>query len=447
MANEDKLLSLAHLPTIKEEILNQSFEEVSTTKADSIIPTLEGTIVNLTDSGEYPIQNLTLYGKSIQDGTPTPDSPIDIQSIGDSGNVDVKLIGKNLLDMSNARTSTSTLGGITVTYIGDNTYSFVGTAESWSVNYWFRGGYTHTTPLFYLEAGVTYTVVDCALTEETTQIIASTVKNRVATITPSTRRKVTGVRGFGTSPDAAVDITDCRPRIFVGSVDLGYEPYKSQSASIDITEPLRGIPVKSGGNVTIDGQQYVADTLTINADGSGEIVRRCGLYILDGAQNKYSPIYGYWSSPPNTVKSFRFNQNQVIKGSPIISNKLANLRTWNEERECACATETAIDANLSNERLGVTVDSTGVESVDALIAYTSENPIDFIYCRLNPTTEQLTSSQVQAFLTLHTYKPISNIYNTDGAFIEATYIADTKLYIDNKFNALTSAILAQGGNV
>lgn len=38
---------------------------------------------------DYPLLGLNLYGKSVQDGVPSPDNPVDIVSIGDSGNLDI----------------------------------------------------------------------------------------------------------------------------------------------------------------------------------------------------------------------------------------------------------------------------------------------------------------------------------------------------------------------
>ena len=42
-----------------------------------------------------PLCGLTIYGKSTQDGTPTPDAPVPIVSAGDGGSVAVKVTGKN----------------------------------------------------------------------------------------------------------------------------------------------------------------------------------------------------------------------------------------------------------------------------------------------------------------------------------------------------------------
>ena len=49
----------------------------------------------LNDSDKGKIQNMILYGKSLQDGTPTPTNPIEIQSVV---NPKLRVCGKNLLN-------------------------------------------------------------------------------------------------------------------------------------------------------------------------------------------------------------------------------------------------------------------------------------------------------------------------------------------------------------
>ena len=39
----------------------------------------------ISNAVDYPLLGLNLYGKSVQDGTPTPDAPVDIVSVGDNG--------------------------------------------------------------------------------------------------------------------------------------------------------------------------------------------------------------------------------------------------------------------------------------------------------------------------------------------------------------------------
>lgn len=57
----------------------------------AIRPTASGNPVSITDSVEWPLLGLKVYGKSTQDGTPSPDSPIPIVSAGESGSIAVNV--------------------------------------------------------------------------------------------------------------------------------------------------------------------------------------------------------------------------------------------------------------------------------------------------------------------------------------------------------------------
>ena len=57
-----------------------------------------GNPLSVDDAFPAPMCGLTVYGKSTQDGTPTPDAPVPIVSAGDGGSVTVKVTGKNLLN-------------------------------------------------------------------------------------------------------------------------------------------------------------------------------------------------------------------------------------------------------------------------------------------------------------------------------------------------------------
>lgn len=57
--------------------------------AAAIRPTVTVETISVNDSVEWPLQGLTLYGKSTQDGTPTPEAPVPIVSAGDSGTITV----------------------------------------------------------------------------------------------------------------------------------------------------------------------------------------------------------------------------------------------------------------------------------------------------------------------------------------------------------------------
>lgn len=57
-----------------------------------------GNPISCNDAYSAPLCGLTVYGKSTQDGTPSPDNPVPIVSAGDGGSVAVRVTGKNLLN-------------------------------------------------------------------------------------------------------------------------------------------------------------------------------------------------------------------------------------------------------------------------------------------------------------------------------------------------------------
>ena len=84
----------------------------------------------ITDAVDFPVLGLNLYGKSTQDGVPSPDNPVDIVSVGDSGSINIKSCGKNLLNYDAWKTTNVSSGtaifennGITITAIGNDAFT------------------------------------------------------------------------------------------------------------------------------------------------------------------------------------------------------------------------------------------------------------------------------------------------------------------------------------
>lgn len=61
--------------------------------AAAIRPTANGNPATLENTLEWSMQGLSVYGKSTQDGTPSPDSPVPIVSAGESGSITVTVSG------------------------------------------------------------------------------------------------------------------------------------------------------------------------------------------------------------------------------------------------------------------------------------------------------------------------------------------------------------------
>lgn len=71
-----------------------------------------------------------------------------------------------------------------------------------------------------------------------------------------------------------------KPQILIGKQITPFAPYKEQSIQLPIT--LNAIPVSSDGNVTINGQHYIADYVDVER---GKLVRRVDSSKLDNTQS------------------------------------------------------------------------------------------------------------------------------------------------------------------
>ena len=70
-----------------------------------------------------------------------------------------------------------------------------------------------------------------------------------------------------------------------------------------------------------------------------------------------------------------------------------------------------------------------------------KDPVVVLGQLATPIERDLTPEEIAAYKALRTYGPTTVISNDAGAEIEATYVADTKAYIDKKFKELNQAIV------
>lgn len=312
--------------------------------------TKTGELVSITDSIEYPFVGLTVYGKSTQDGVPSPENPVPIVSAGDGGNVEVLVTGKNLLDIS--KMPQRSTNGITFSLEnGGIKISGTATANTDSPTFIFRlpaGTYISNMKktrfpwllsvsyvvekkdgsLFWLSAGSAFTVLD----EDIGKYFYFRIER-------------------GQTVNEII-----YPQLEVGSTVTPYESYKSQSPlTIPTPNGLPGVPVDSGGNYTDStGQQWLSD-------------------IVDFA-------------------------------SADITHNVGKISSYN------------------GEDVGdVWMSSTGELTTGATVLYKLDEPY----------TEPIPAETLQAYRTLHTYHPNTNIFGTDNVGLKAQYVADTELFVNN----------------
>ena len=201
----------------------------------------------------------------------SPDHPQEIKSVV---NPTVKVCGKNLL---NPTLQTTTKNGVTCTNNGDGTYTLNGTATATDIfilhsNIDFTGqmrlcGGTSLASLQYSNSS------NFAYEDKGAGIIIEhfdsvTYPNTTFNILIKTDNVYNNVL---VKPMLTTDLT--------ATYD-DYEPYHEQTVTLPYT--LNAIPVSSGGNVTIDGQQYIADYVNVER---GKVVRIVDSSKLDNAQS------------------------------------------------------------------------------------------------------------------------------------------------------------------
>ena len=62
-------------------------------RAMGVINSASGESVSVTDSSSTNLYGFSIFGRTIQNGTPTPDSPAELESVGDSGSIAVNVTG------------------------------------------------------------------------------------------------------------------------------------------------------------------------------------------------------------------------------------------------------------------------------------------------------------------------------------------------------------------
>ena len=214
-----------------------------------------GNPVTVDDAFAAPLCGLTIYGKSAQDGTPTPDAPVPIVSAGDGGSVAVKVTGANMLEGTKPGVK-STVRGITYTTY-ENGVLITGTATE-TFNITLHGDAIHrlTRGIYYLTTrGLSPSVM---LNFYFIGKFSSDIQNTKVMLTRDVDYSLLLQILKGASLNAIVQVSLTRDKT------TAYSPYREQLLTLPTPNGLPGVPVTSGGNYTDPtGQQWACDEVDL----------------------------------------------------------------------------------------------------------------------------------------------------------------------------------------
>ena len=400
-----------------------------------------GTTIIINDATEgRPFRGLRVFGKSTQDGAPTPEAPVPIVSAGESGNITVEVGGKNLLTGRLYFTNYS--NGISYVYNEDEvTLPYTPSIETRGIGY-----------VVPCKPGVQYTFsvtnpnknwwLGIAEYENFEQAKSSLNKIGYQQGAEKSSIKYTAVGNgvlvcviAGKWTDGKTTIHECTEsellQLEIGSEATTYEPPRiPQSLTLQTPNGLPGIPVTKDGNYTdADGQQWVCDEIDLER---GKYVQRVAIEKNNGG----------WELKPSSDTPGRFFQH----------NKLTNIFSIALKKSlCNIASFTSWGAPV-NDKYAFALNGHSIyfsppkgaeitaEELNAKLNSLSF-PVVFVGELATPIERDLTPEEIAAYKALRTYGPTTVITNDAGAGMEVTYVADTKAYIDKKFKELNQAIV------
>ena len=314
--------------------------------------------------------------------SPNPDYPQEIKSVV---NPTVKVCGKNLLNLNSYKENVK--NGITITPIFNNE----------ELQYLILNGTFKTAEWAVIWIGTlnpgTYTF---SAQNSNVKVLRNwNEQNNTFTVTDenSVYRIVTNSSNMGES----VKNVKIYPQLELGSTPTPYEPYHEQTVTLPYT--LNAIPVSSGGNVTIDGQQYIADYVDVER---GKLVRMVGECVISD-MNQITRI------TTNTFFVYGMDDVFVISDN---SDDIARLQTTKYQ---GVALVDRTDNKYIYRCWLSTHDNLKPiafhSNTDDLSAFKNEvYGTRIIYQLANPTEIDLTPEEIAAFKSLATYYPVTNIF-------------------------------------
>lgn len=358
--------------------LGNAVDAVTRGSAPGIVCDAAGTVIQVQDASDNLLAGLRIFGRSTQDGTPTPDAPVEIVSVDKPV---VTVAGKNLLSVPYKNGDSRTHGGLTYTVQADGGIHVTGTVtavESYFVLSDFDFG---KSSVGKGQSNGVYTWSDCLYN----------APSRYTMLYFSQGKEVDQV---------------CYPQVELGTEATEWEPPAGQVVTIASTLP--GIPVSSGGNYTdADGQQWICDEVDFKR---GVYVQRCFAETLNFSYQEELKRYRASLSWPADAKCL------IGNGIPLLCDKYSY------------AENAGAGTPQTN---GIRIAATAPTNV---IAYYNGAVVDaatVLYPLATPIETPLSETELAAWRTLHSNKPCTTILNDAGAHMAAEYTADTKLYIDN----------------
>lgn len=391
-----------------------------------------GNPIAVDDAFSAPLCGLTVYGKSTQDGTPTPDAPVPIVSAGDGGSVAVKVTGKNLIPTNYGQNTTALQYDAQYNRWGFEALKAVGLVNARIID---------PEVARYLLAAGTYTIT-LVSSENVQNVAISAVDNdwrTLASIAPDRPSKAFSVNantivGCYFVPTDVNATGHLQVQLELGTTATTYSPYREQLLPLPTLNGLPGIPVTSGGNYTDStGQQWVCDEVDLER---GVKVQRLG---------KAEVVYVGVSKDSNWYDATKSYSYEITKFTYPFSDNGANVQAefcnrfemfkfgdfYNKGIETGGLLGHAYAVFNISKSLGICT------TANEFKVWFNENAV--LYKILfTPIETPLTPAEIAAYKALTAYGPDTVVQAGDGAGVKLGYQRDVNIAIKKLEDAVAS---------
>ena len=326
--------------------------------------------------------------------SPSPDYPQEIKSVV---NPTVKVCGKNLLELPISNKSTQ--AGITFEVINDSVIKITGINNGSRASQYVA---YNSQEVKYAKL-IPYKNIAITISTYNDDVIAGLAywlksENYATVHYKQNKRKCTIDLGedakivpwFFIPQNGTYTNDTVKFGVYYGTDELTYDAPKCHTVTLPYT--LNAIPVSAGGNVTIDGQQYIADYVDVER---GKLVRMVGECIVDGTEK--------WRSEQSYMVADISNFNRVDNDNYMTYILCDKYRT---------SVNTTYDNVIFARKNGdgiVIKDTSHQSAVEDWKKYLNNNPCIVHHLLITPTETDLTPEEIAAFKALATYYPITNI--------------------------------------
>lgn len=405
------------------------------------------------NSAEAPLTALTIYGHSTQDGTPSPENPVPIVSAGDSGEIEAKVYGGNLIssDISSWNhngwngTVLQLSDGIKIKAINGWIKVYYDTSEmngkTLNLSFDYRQIESETTSPMMTRAFAVVVQDENIFPTQTNSCLPfeinspETVKTHVS-VSFIARNYLcfflrVNTEGEEAGETRAIEVTNIM--LNAGNTELTYEPYKTpQSIVLSTPGGLPGIPVTSGGNYTDEsGQQWICDEIDL---ARGKYVQRVGIETINGGYNlSETPDY-----PGRFVQHNAGFTNSYKNGG---YKSVCNIALWHGWGVGKDDTAWVFAVSPPGYYLNPPTAS-GITTADELNAFLNSLGFPLVLAGQleTPIETDLPAEEIAAYKALHTYSPATTVSNDADAWMKVGYYGLTTIQKLEK-----EAIVINGG--